>query len=196
MLKGDEAMKKIYILLSRTATLPSKMIHLSLGGLYTHTSIAITPETDKLYSFARRKLHNFLDAGFMTENTSTFVFAKYSECDCGAFELEITDEAYNEIEKSLNSFIENKKKYSYNFLGVIPARLGISWERKYRFTCSQFVAYLLEKSGAVKLPKQYSLMMPDDFLKINGIKQVYSGKIGKCRIPQKTDKSESTVSQY
>ena len=186
-------MKKIYILLSRTATLPSRIIHLSLGGLYTHTSIAITPETDKLYSFARRKLNNPFNAGFINENTNTFVFAKYSECNCAAYSLEVTDEAYDKIEKLINTFKANKKRYSYNFLGAIPARLGISWSRKYKFTCSQFVAYLLQTSGAAKLPKHYSLMMPNDFLELNGIKQVYEGKIGKCHINASKNTSESTV---
>ena len=175
-------MKKIYILLSKTDTIPSRLIHVSIGGLYTHASIALTPETDKLYSFARRTLHNPFNAGFIVENTSTFVFAKYSECQCAVYSLEITDDAYERMEKLLSEIVSEKDKYGYNFLGAIPSKYGIRWRRKYRFTCSQFVAFLLEKAKATKLPKHYLLMMPNDFLNVKGLKLIYSGKIGDCKI--------------
>ena len=179
-------MKKIYIFFSKTGTLPSKLIHLSLGGRYTHVSLAITPETSKLYSFARRTLHNPFNAGFMIEDTSTHVFAQYPDCDCAVYSLEVSDESYDKIKTILKRFLQNEKRYTYNFLGALPARLGYKFERKYKFTCSQFVAYVLHTSGAVELSKNYSLMMPNDFLELPNINLVYSGKIGKCRIESDT----------
>lgn len=162
----------------------SRLIHLSLGGVYTHASIAITPETDRLFSFARRTLHNPFNAGFIIEDTNELVFAKYPESKCSVYSLEVTDEAYLEMEKVLSFFIENEKRFSYNFLGTIPSRLGIRWARKYRFTCSQFVAYVLEQSNAAKLPKHYSLMMPNDFLAVKEMRLIYEGTIGKCDMSQ------------
>lgn len=189
-------MRKIYILLSRTGTLPSRMIHLSLGGLYTHASIAITPETNKLYSFARRTLHNPLNAGFMLEDTKTHVFAVHQKCNCAVYSIEISDDAYANIEKVLKRFVANPKRFGYNFLGVIPSRLGIPWNRKHHFTCSQFVAYVLHVSGGVKLPKEYSLMMPNDFLDIVGMKLVYSGKIRDCKIEKEDENVDiSSISE-
>ena len=175
-------MKKIYILLSKTGTLPSHIIHMSLGGPYTHASIALTPETDKLYSFARRTLHNPFNAGFIVENTNTLIFAKYPDCLCAVYSLEVTDAAYKNMEKILSEFVFKKDRYSYNFLGAIPSKLGIKWSRKYRFTCSQFVAFVIQSAGAANLPKHYSLMMPNDFLDVKGIRLIYSGKIGNCTI--------------
>ena len=110
------------------------------------------------------------------------MYEKYAECQCAVYSLEISDESYREIEKTIKYFVDNKRKYSYNFLGAIPSKVGISWTRKYRFTCSQFVSYLLQTSNAAKLPKHYSVMLPTDFLNIKGMKLVYSGKIGKCKI--------------
>ena len=188
---GGVIMKKIYILLSRTGTLPSRLIHLSLGGAFTHASIALTPETDKLFSFARRTLHNPLNAGFILEDTQTFVFAKHPEGICAVYALDVSEDAYKNMEKILCSFILEKHRYGYNFLGAIPSKLGIKWSRKYHFTCSQFVAFVLYASNAAKLPKHYSLMMPNDFLDIENITQIYSGKIGECKI--KTKNTTSSV---
>ena len=127
-------------------------------------------------------MNNPLNAGFIVENTKEFVFAKYPDCLCSVYSLDVSDEVYENMKEILSVFFSNKDKYRYNFLGAIPLRLGIKWNRKYHFTCSQFVAFVLQKSGAVKLPKHYSLMMPNDFLTIKEISLVYKGKIGDCKI--------------
>lgn len=173
-------MKKIYLLLSRTGTVPSRMIHSLLGGRYTHVSIAIRPATNEFYSFARRKLNNPLNAGFIIENIHTLVFSKYPDCNCGLYSLEVTDEAYAKIKKTVEHFVDNRSHYDYNFLGLLPARLGIKTNRKHNFTCSQFVATVLSKADAVELPKHPSLMMPNDFLTLKGATLIYSGPIKNC----------------
>ena len=106
-------MKKIYIMLSRTGTLPSRLIHISLGGPYTHASIALTPETDKLFSFARRTLHNPFNAGFIVENTNELIFAKYPNSLCAVYSLDVTEEAYKNMENILYRFLAENHRYSY-----------------------------------------------------------------------------------
>ena len=69
---------------------------------------------------------------------------------------------------------------NYNFLGLLPAKLGIKFERKKNFTCSQFVASVLHYSGAVELPKHPSLMMPNDFPELESVKLIYTGTIKNC----------------
>ena len=181
-MKGADNMKKIYLLFSRTGTIPSRLIHGFLGGKFTHISIALTPDTDKFYSFARRTLHNPFNAGFYIESIHTHVFAKYPDCNCAVYSLEIDDESYEKLQKMIDDFVLNKELFDYNFLGLLPAKLGIKTSRRYHFTCSQFVATVLQKVRSIELPKHPSLMMPNDFLKISGIKSVYSGKIKNCKI--------------
>ncbi len=175
-------MQKIYLLFSRTGTIPSRLIHCFVGGRFTHISIALTPNTDEFYSFARRTLHNPFNAGFYIENIHSHVFAKYPESNCAIYSLEIDDESYQRLKNMIDRFIENKEFFDYNFLGLLPAKLGIKMSRRYHFTCSQFVATVLYKTECVSLPKHPSLMMPNDFLKISGIKAIYSGKLKNCRI--------------
>lgn len=185
-------LKKIYLLLSRTGTIPSRVIHSLVGGTFTHSSIALRPTTAEFYSFARRTMHNPFNAGFITENIHTMVFSKYPDCNCAIYSLEVSDEAYEKLSGIIEHCVNNSERYNYNFLGLIPTRLGIRTNRKYNFTCSQFVATVLLRSGAVELPKHPSLMMPNDFTKLNGAKQIYIGPLKNCNFSK--DTSNASVS--
>ena len=180
-------MKRIYILLSKTKTLPSRMIYRLTRGAYTHTSIALTEQTDRFYSFARRKLHNILNAGFFVEDLNSFVFAKHAKCYCSLYALEVSEEGYEKIQRRIEDFEKNYKKAKYNFLGMLPLRLGIRFPRKYKLACSQFVAVVLDASGEIALPKDPYVMLPNDFQKIPGIRKIYEGTIEHCSFESLSD---------
>ena len=173
-------MKQVYVMLTRTDTVPSSVIRKVTPGTYTHTSVALVPKTDGFYSYARRKLHNFFNAGIVQENIHTFVFAQYPNCKCILLSLDVSDEGYEKMQQTIEYYWSHYKKARYNFLGVIPIRLGIRIPRKMHFVCSQFVAVTLNASGEITLPKDPFLMMPNDFLKIEGIRTVYEGPLKDC----------------
>ena len=56
-------MKNIYILLTRSRTILSRLIHLATNDTYTHASIAWDDELTTLCSFARRHTSLPLPAG-------------------------------------------------------------------------------------------------------------------------------------
>ena len=176
-------LKEIYILLSRTGTFPSKAIYFFTKRKYTHASIATEPQTDKFYSYARRRLYNFLIAGLTAEDVHTGVFGRFAEGECALFSLEVSDEHFEKIKKLSEHYWANYDKCKYKFSAIIPMWLGIKHKLKYKMTCSQFVASLLHDSGAVALPRPPSLMHPSDFLNIPGMKMIYSGKIKNCHFP-------------
>ena len=173
-------MKHVYILLTKTGPVPSMMINKMTHGTFTHTSLSLTPTTDHFYSYARRKLHNPLRAGIMIENIHEFVFAKYPDCHCALFAVEVSDEGYEKIRKCIDFYLQNYKKATYNFLGILPLRLGFRMARKFRLVCSQFVAVALHASEDIALPKDPYLMLPNDFLKIKNIQKIYEGKLKDC----------------
>ena len=185
-------MKQVYILLSRTETVPSRMIHKATGGTFTHASLSLTPATDRFYSYARRRLHNPFRAGLLIENIHTFVFAKYPDCHCSLFSLDVSEEAFDRMQRCVTHYLDNYKRAKYNFLGVVPLRLGIRFPRKYRLTCSQFVAIVLAASGEVYLPKDPYRMLPNDFLKLSKLQKIYDGPLKDCTIPRGC-KTENTV---
>jgi len=182
--RKDFAVKKIYILLTRTGTMPARVIHFFKGGTFTHTSLSMTPSTNHLYSYARRKINNPFKAGLITENIHTEVFAQYPDCHCAVYCLEVSDKAYENMQNEITYFFDNYKKAKYNFFGMIPLALGIKIRRKLRLTCSQFVAIILESSREIELPKDPYLMLPNDFPHINGIYCVYDGRLDDCVISE------------
>ena len=180
-------MKNIYILLSRTGTVPSRAIHAIKGGAYTHASIALTPQTDEIYSFARRKVRNFLNAGFVVENIHTQIFAHYPDCECAVYSIAISDSAYSRVRAKITEFKENYDKAIYNFLGLFMLIFNIPIKRRWQYTCSQFVAMLLSLTDEIALPKSPSLMLPCDFMNIEGAKLIYKGRIFDCNLTHGID---------
>ena len=75
--KRDKKEKKyVYILLTRTETVPSKVIHFFKRMPYVHVSIALDEELDELYSFARKKINNPFRCGFIDEDITTGIFGR------------------------------------------------------------------------------------------------------------------------
>ncbi|MBQ9085834.1 MAG: hypothetical protein IJY47_01465 [Clostridia bacterium] len=173
-------MKQVYILLSKTGTIPSRLIHRLTGGAFTHVSIALAPKTDRFYSYARRALRNPLNAGLIVEDLHSFVFALYPDCPCVLYSVEISDEAYEKIKQRLQYYLKNYRRARYNFLGIIPLRLGIRIRQEFRLVCSQFVALMLKESDEIQLPKDPYLMLPVDFQKIRNIQKIYAGSLKNC----------------
>ena len=56
--------------------------------------------------------------------------------------------------------------YRFNTLGLILCALHIRWQRRRHYFCSQFVSEVLEKSGAMELPKDSTLMHPNDYAQL------------------------------
>ena len=177
-------MKKIYILLSSTGTLPSRAVRLFTRREYAHVSIALVPSLDKFYSYARRKIHNPFNGGLIEEDTKSGIFGLYPDGKCRMLEIDVPDSVYADLSRILEFFLQNYDKCKYNFGALLPMALGIEQKLKFRMTCSQFVATLLEKSGACTLPKHSSLMRPCDFLEIPDAKNVFTGALRDICFPE------------
>ena len=177
-------MKKIYILLSSTGTFPARAVRLFTHCKYSHVSIALVPSLGKFYSYARRKIHNPLIGGLVEENTKCGIFGLYPDGKCQLLEMHVDDAVYDEVSKTLNFYLDNYDKCKYNFGAILPMALGIEQKLKFRMTCSQFVAHLLESTKACALPKHASIMRPSDFFKISNIKCVFNGKLKDLSFPQ------------
>ena len=108
-------MKKIYIVLSRSETYPSRMIKMITKGEYTHSSIAIVPCRHQLYSFGRKRLNNFLIGGFLEEDVDKFLYAKFPNMPCAVYEVCVSDKGYSEIADRLEVCKIKCHKYKYNF---------------------------------------------------------------------------------
>lgn len=168
---------KIYIMLTQTNTVFSKMIKLYTKAPYNHVSIGLDKNLNYLYSFGRRKLTKPWNAGLVKENIIGGVYSAFKETECEVYKIDVTFKQFYEVSKHITSFLEEYEKYRYNFIGLIPMMLDLPYNRKYHFACSQFVSKILKESGVMNFEKDTSLVTPDDFRQINKMNLIYKGKL-------------------
>ena len=170
-------MKNIYILLTRSQTILSRLVHLSTGDAYTHASIAWDDELTTLCSFARRHSSLPLPAGLVHEELCGGYYDLHRYMPCALLRLSVADETHRLLRERIEEMFTDAARYRYSVAGLLCCRAGRALERDGRCFCSQFVAGMLENCGAVVLPKAPSLMRPEDLLHLPGIQLVHSGRL-------------------
>lgn len=178
---NNERTKSVYIVISKTSTLPSNVIKMWTKEPYAHTSLALDIELNEMYSFARKKLKNPFNCGFISEDITTGVFGRDVNTVCRVSRLKITPNQLKKLRKVLEKFKKNKNSYRYNYLGIFGVMIDKAVEREYNYFCSQFVYYVLEKSGVRMFNKKPGLVRPEDFRLWDELEVVYEGKLNEYR---------------
>ena len=75
-------------------------------------------------------------------------------------------------------------RYHFNIIGLLLCRMGIAYRRKHYFFCSQFVSEILQRSHALKLPKDASLMRPMDYTHLPELLCRFKGYIRELSGPE------------
>ncbi|MFI3207570.1 MAG: hypothetical protein R3Y40_00405 [Eubacteriales bacterium] len=115
-------------------------------------------------------------AGFTIEEPDKGIFGKYdSKCQVMCFS--VSDDVYEALEKKIEKVKKNTKLYKYNFVGLVYTYLNVQMDLDKKFTCTQFVAWLLNESGVECWEKDVSLVYPDDYCLIPDIETTYEGII-------------------
>ena len=70
-------MKKVYIVLAHTGTILSRIIKIVTGAEYTHASIALDEDLDKMYSFGRKYSYIAFIGGFVKEGSNIGTFKRF-----------------------------------------------------------------------------------------------------------------------
>ncbi len=183
MLTGKRVDQRyIYVLLSRTHTVPARLIRLFTREPYSHVSIALDAELHNMYSFARKHIYNPFDSGFIDENIETGIFGKDKNTYCSVYEVPVTEEQYQKLKCEINIFIRNRDVYKYNYTGLVGAMFGKNIEDGTHFFCSQFVSYVFCKSGVMLHSKKNGLLRPYDFHIQLKDQQIYTGKLSEYRL--------------
>ena len=168
-------MKKIYIILMHTNTIPSKIVKFFTKYKYSHVAISLEKPCNKIYSFGRRKVNSILNGGFIAQHKRGEFFNKFNDTTCKIYEINVYEQQYKEVKQILDDMELNAKKYKYDFKGIIPRFFGIPITIKDRFVCSYFVADILEKAEIYKFNKKTCFIKPKDFEKLNKCKEIYCG---------------------
>ena len=174
-------MKDLYIFLSRTGSFASRVVSSFTKTTYTHASLAFDEDMQQLYSSARKKGCQMFPAGPTRESLYKGLFGRNSKIPCAVYRLPVADEVYSAARKKIDFFMEHIDDYKFSAWGIIACWLGIKWERKNKYFCSQFVAEILTKSGAVELDKPCCLVHPRDYQVLPNAELIFEGTIGEIK---------------
>lgn len=167
--------KKIYIIVSQSGTMPSRVLKRITGAEYNHVSLSLRADLRRMYSFARRYKYYPFWSGFVAESPSGGVFGRFPETKIKVLELEVTDEQYDALSATMEAMFRDRKRYHYDYLGVGLAYFRIHRRSEHNYYCSEFVKAMLQRHGiraAEALPR---VVQPIHFLDLPGARLVYSG---------------------
>ena len=160
-------MKTLYIFLTRSGTLLSNLVYSLTGAQYTHISLAFDEDLSTLYSSTRKNGYTMFPAGPSREYLNRGVFLMRENIPCALYALEVTDEAYTRAKRRTQHMMHHGELYRFNSLGLLLCWMHIRWQRRRHYFCSQFVSEVLQKSGALELPKPSTLMHPSDYAELH-----------------------------
>lgn len=167
--------KKVYIILTDTGTLFTRMIKLYTNKPYNHAAISFDTDLLNVYSFGRKTARNPFVGGFVNEDIESELF---KQAACVIYSCIVSSTHLQEMRDYIQQMEEQKHLYRYNFLGLIAILLNIPLNRKNAFFCSQFVASVLKECDIIDFQKPLSLVTPHDLQGAAGFQLVYRGKFG------------------
>ena len=163
----NKSMKTVTILPTKYSDLFGRFISgISKYG-YSHASISIDEKEEIFYSFNIK--------GFAIEKPKKRT-PKKRRPGSVCIRMQVPETTYAMIENEINRFMEKREQYTYSRWGVVLCLLHIPHKFENQYFCSQFVAEVLSRAGAIELKKKESLYLPgqlvDGFECLFGVKQL------------------------
>ncbi len=152
----------------------SKFLRVCSDFEYTHVSLSLTEDLSEMYSFGRQNINRPWIAGFVVEKPNVGMYAIYNS-KCEVLSFDVSEEVFSKLQEDIEDMKNNKDIYKYNFVGLLFAYLSIKRDLKHHFTCTQFVAWVLNDVGLDLWEKDISLVYPTDYYDIPNVERGYSG---------------------
>lgn len=89
--------KKIYIVLTYTGTILSRIIRVYTKAKYCHVSLALDEDLNEMYSFGRLNPYNPFIGGFVHERINIGTFKRFKNTEALICSLELTDRQYKRL---------------------------------------------------------------------------------------------------
>ncbi len=171
-------MAKIYIAFVDTPGLFADLIRFFQKQKYVHVVLSMDRGMEEAYSFGRRNPFIPVIAGFEQENKEliacAFPTAEYRIC-----EMECSEEQRKNILEELHRDYRRRFQLHYAVIGLPFVVLGRKFYIKNQYTCSSYVARVLEKNGLPIAQKHFSLVTPKDVYQYadRNLKVVFEGRL-------------------
>jgi hypothetical protein len=163
-----ETEAKVFIVLTRSHTILSGLIHRVTRAEYTHAALALDENLEYMFSFGRRRVSNPFIGCFKRESLNDEIYGECEELPGVIAEIPVTHAQYAEICNIVESFLLNHHNYSYNTFGLIRNLMRVPAEDDTRFFCSEFVYYVLKESGVCDFGMIRGDIRPEMLLEIDG----------------------------
>ena len=119
--------KRVYIIVSQSGTVVSKVLGLFTGDSYNHVSVSLQGDLKKMYSFGRRIPYIFLPGGFVMESPREGIYRLFPDTKAIVLAADITDEQYDKLISRIDAMYSNRFQYCYNYLGLALAAFNVRW---------------------------------------------------------------------
>ena len=169
--------KKIYIVITQTGTLLSRVLKLISGAEYNHASISLAADLRTMYSFGRLNPYNPFWGGFVEESPQTGTFLRFSETRAMVLSVSVSPEQYDAIRDQLIRMMHQRRLYRYNYIALGMAALGICYTKEDCFYCSEFVREMLEEGRVSGCEQLDSIVHPMHFLELPDAHLIYRGRL-------------------
>ena len=175
-------MKRIYIILTYSGTVLSRIVKAYTGAEYSHVSIGLDENLTKMYSFGRLNPYNPFIGGFVHEGINIGTFKRFKNTQTAVYSIMISDEQYNRLNQIIHKVEATSQEYKFNFIGLFAVALNMKIQRRRAFYCAEFVKYAMKKAQIRNnLP---DIVKPEDFLNLENIRLEYKGALKQYKVEE------------
>lgn len=169
-------MAHIYLAMVDTPGLFASLVRCVLKQRYIHVVISMDRNLEEAYSVGRRNPFIPLLAGFERENKRK-IYRAFPTAYYKVYELTCSQEQKNRIQERLRKDYHRRFHYHYAILGLFFILLDCPFYQKNHYTCSSYIARLLEENQIIIAKKHFSLVTPKDFYEYKEGKIIFEGPL-------------------
>lgn len=169
-------MAEIYIAFVDTPGFFAGLIRRVIRQKYIHVALSLDPYLRETYSIGRRHPSIPLIAGFEKEDKKKILRA-FPGADYMVCSITCTSRQKEYIELELKKAMKCRFRYHYAVIGLPFILLGRPFYQKNHFTCSSYIAKLLEEAGVCRWERHFSLVTPKDFYEYKEKQKIFEGSL-------------------
>ena len=182
---------EVYIILTDTGTLFTRLIKVFTKSSLNHASISFTKELDTTYSFGRKKANNPFIGGFVKENMNGTLF---ENATCSIFSCTVSKSEYDQMLEFVKQVETHQENYKYNLIGLFGVLFNRKIKRNRAYFCSEFVATTLNNGGISITSKPECLVKPNDLVECDYFHSIYEGRLHSYLLQQSTNQEHEASS--
>ncbi len=183
----------IYIVISQTGTVLSRLLKLITKADYNHVSLGLTDDLENMYSFGRLHPYNPIWGGFVNESPNRGTFKRFYNTKVIVLSLKVSSNTYKNISETIQYISDNRRKYHYNYFGVFFGAFKHVHKASNSYYCSEFVKEILVKNNIEGADSLSAIVQPIHFLDIPNTNIFYRGKLKDYRLFYENILSRTTV---